>query len=177
MVPSALHLLGGGSLNSQDHDPEVGLPGTRPDLHLRGIVIAGATDRNWLDPGQRFDHVLLGCEALLNLFNRKDEALSLYPFLLRGGHHRALGRVGLNNADLEKIGPLAARYSERDMHDLLRTEHSLLDAVANPKIARWMAPYLWSPDPGPSPERNEEPATDLDRARTNGGQRRGLFRR
>ncbi len=30
VVPSALHLLGGGALNSQDHDPDVRLPALRP---------------------------------------------------------------------------------------------------------------------------------------------------
>ncbi len=69
----------------------------------------------------------------------------------RSGRQRALGRIGMTNADFEKLGPLAARYQERDVHELLGGEHSLLDAVANRQVARWMAPYLWTPDPGPSP--------------------------
>ncbi|HWE38005.1 MAG TPA: hypothetical protein VG406_15650 [Isosphaeraceae bacterium] len=151
VVPSALHLLGGGCLNSQDHDPPVRLPGLRRDLRVRAVVIAGASDHDWLDPGQRLDHALLGCEMLLNLYNRRDEALRLYPFLVRSGHRRALGRVGLTNRDLDRLGPLASRYAERDIHDDLGTEHSLLDAVANREIARVIAPYNWSPDPGPGP--------------------------
>jgi hypothetical protein len=151
VVPSALHLLGGGRLNSQDHDPAVCVSDLRPDLHVRAIVLAGASDHTWLDPGARLDHALSGCEGLLNLYNRRDEALQLYPSLMRSGHHRALGRVGLSNRDLARLGPLAARYAEQDVHDVLGREHSLLDAVANPQIARLMAPYLWAPDPGPSP--------------------------
>jgi hypothetical protein len=151
VVPSALHLLGGGTLNSQDHDPPVCLPGLRPDLQIRAIVLAGASDRTWLDPGARLDHALHGCEGLLNLYNRRDEALQFYPLLLRSGHHRALGRVGLSNSDFDRLGSLAARYREHDLHDILGREHSLLDAVANPQIARLMAPYLWAPDPGPAP--------------------------
>ena len=152
VVPSALHLLGGGSLNSQDHDPLVCLPAVRSDLQVRAIVLAGASDRTWLDPGARLDHALIGCQGLLNLYNRRDEALQLYPLLVRSGHHRALGRVGLSNRDFNRLGPLAARYQEQDVHDILGREHSLLDAVANPLIARRMAPYLWAPDsrPGPS---------------------------
>jgi hypothetical protein len=157
VVPSALHLLGGGSLNSQDHDPQVRLPILRSDLHLRAILLAGSSDHTWLDPGARLDHCLHGCEALLNLYNRRDEALLLYPFLFRSNHHLALGKVGLTNRDLGRLGSLALRYSERDIHDLLGEEHSLLDAVANPQIARAMAFYLWAPDPGaivavPGPE-------------------------
>src|SRR5262249_47991077 len=74
------------------------------------------------------------------------------------GHHRALGRVGLSNRDFARLGPLAARYAEHDVHDILGREHSLLDAVASPEIARRMAPYLWAPDPGPSPPLPRKPA-------------------
>jgi hypothetical protein len=151
VVPSALHLLGGGCLNSQDHDPPVGLSAVRPDLQIRAVVLAGASDRAWFDPGARLDHALHGCEGLLNLYNRRDEALMLYPWVIRSGHHRALGRVGLSNRDFARLGPLAARYAEQDVHDILGREHSLLDAVANPVIARRMARYLWAPDPGPAP--------------------------
>ena len=79
VVPSALHLLGGGALNSQDHDPPVRLPGYRPDLHLRAVIIAGASDHDWLDPGQRLDRALHGCEAFLNLYNRKRRGAAALP--------------------------------------------------------------------------------------------------
>jgi hypothetical protein len=152
VVPSALHLLGGGCLDSQDHGPRVALSGLRPDLHLRAVVLAGASDHTWLDPGARLDHALIACEGILNLYNRRDEALRLYPFLARSDHHRALGRIGLSNKDLARMGPLAVRYAELDVQELLGREHTLLDAVANAQISRRMAPYLWAPDPGPSPE-------------------------
>jgi hypothetical protein len=155
VVPSALHLLGGGALDSQDHDDPVRLPSLRPDLHLRAVVIAGASDHDWLAPGDRLDRALVASEAFLNLYNRKDEALRLYPFLLRSGHHRALGKIGLTNRDFDALGPLAARYAELDVHDLLKQEHSLLDAVANPEIAQRIAPYLWNFQPLPAPEQAE----------------------
>jgi hypothetical protein len=156
VVPSALHLLGGGCLNSQAHDPPVRLAMLRSDLHLRAVVLGGASDHTWLDPGARLDRALHGCEALLNLYNPRDEALLLYPLLIRSGHRRALGRVGLSNRDLARLGPLAARYAEQDVHDILGDEHTLLDAVASPQIGRWIAPYLWAPDPGPSPALEED---------------------
>ena len=164
VVPSALHLLGGGELNSQDHDPPVRLAGLRPDLHVRAVVIAGASDHDWLDPGKRLGRALNGCEALLNLFNHKDEALRLYPFLKRSGHHRALGRVGLDNRDFARLGPLASRYAEHDVNALLGREHTLLDALANPEICRRIAPYLWNPVPDAAPvQKNSEPAGLEDR--------------
>lgn len=90
------------------HDPPVGLPALRSDLLLHGVIIAGASDKNWLDPGQRLDHALMACQAFLNLYNRRDEALRLYPFLFRSGHRRALGQVGLSTEDFDNLGPLAA---------------------------------------------------------------------
>jgi hypothetical protein len=121
------------------------------------VIIAAAIDRNWLDPGERLDRALHGCEGLLNLYNRRDEALILYPTLVRSDHHRALGRVGLSSADFRKLGPLAARFEEHDIHEILGAEHTLLDAVANPRIARWIAPYAWAQDPGPLPTQVDNP--------------------
>jgi hypothetical protein len=57
------------------------------------------------------------------------------------------------------------------VHELLGEEHTLLDAVSNPQIVRWIAPYLWAPDPGPSPTF----ATDRSFRRINArGSRAGL---
>jgi hypothetical protein len=175
VVPSALHLLGGGSLNSQDDDTPIYLPSVRPDLHLRAIVLAGASDHTWLDPGARLDRALNSCEALLNLYNRKDEALRYYPLVCRSGHHLALGRVGLSNRDFARLGPLAVRYTERDVYDILGREHTLLDAASNPQITRWMAFYLWAPDPGPSPAFEQEERRAGVNARGGRG-RRSAFR-
>jgi hypothetical protein len=147
VVSSALHLLGGGALNSQNHDPLVHLPSVRSDLQIRAIVVAGASDRTWLDPGQRLDRALHGCGGLLCLYNPNDEALRYYPFLRKSDHHHALGRVGLSNRDFARLGPLASRYAEVDVNDILGREHSLLDAVANPQLASLMAPYLWTATP------------------------------
>jgi hypothetical protein len=172
VVPSALHLLGGGCLNSMAHDPPVRLPAVRPDMHVRGIIIAGASDRTWLDPGQRLDRALVGCEGFLNLYNRRDEALRFYPFLIRSNHHRALGRIGLTNQDFDRLGPLGARYEEHDVHDILGVEHSLLDAVANPQVARMMAPYLFNPHPEAVPAQEE--TRTRDRQLFDGGLLRSL---
>ena len=172
VVPSALHLLGGGCLDSQDHDDPVNLPESRPDLQLRGVIIAGASDHTWLDPGERLDHALLGCQAFLNLYNKKDEALRLYPFLRRSDHHKALGKLGLTNRDFDRLGPLAARYAEFDVDELLGQEHTLLDAVANPQIAVRIAPYLWNFNPTPAPSQ-ETTQTFSARLGRDGRLRRG----
>ena len=84
----------------------------------------------------------------------------------------ALGKLGLNNHDFARLGPMASRYAEHDIHDLLGREHSLLDATANRQIARWIAPYAWAPDPGPAPPREDTEPLNIPASRG----RRGLFR-
>src|SRR5205807_588254 len=125
----------------------------------------------WLDPGKRYDRALHAATRFLNLYNRKDESLLLYPGLIRSNHHRALGRIGLTNRDLDRLGPLAARYEEHDIDDILGGEHSLLDATANPRIGRWIAPYVWAPDPGPVAEQAVSSPTPYGSGRNTFGQR------
>ncbi len=172
VVPAALHLLGGGSLSSGPHQPEHLLPTTRPDLDLHGIIIAGAHDHDWLDPGKKFDRALHASSRFLNLYNRRDESLLFYPGLIRSGHRHAIGRIGLTNRDFDRLGPLAARYEEHDVHDILGTEHTLLDAVANPRIGRWIAPYAWAPDPGPIADQAESAPTPYGGGRNTASQKR-----
>ena len=50
-----------------------------PDLRVRGVLIAGASDHHWLDPGQRFDMALCRTESLLVLRNDHDIVLTFYP--------------------------------------------------------------------------------------------------
>ena len=147
VVTATLHLLAGGTLKDTRYSQQYGLEAARADLHLRAIVLAGAIDRHWLDPGSRLGEALKACEAYLNLTNDRDEALVFYPFLAQSGMHRAMGRVGVSNLDLERLGPLGSRYAERETQEELKGDHTLLDAVANPRIARWMAPYLWADQP------------------------------
>jgi hypothetical protein len=147
VVLSALHLLGGGSLDDQAGSPPVRLTHTRPDLHLRAVILGAAADHDWLNPGERLDHALPACEGLLNLYNSKDVALTLYPFLFRSGNRPSIGRHGLSPADYEALGPLASRVSQHDTLDRVGAAHTLLDSIADEQIARWMAPYLWMPGP------------------------------
>lgn len=149
---AAMHLLGGGSLDASDGTPPVALAATPSGLHLRCIALATAVDRDWLIPGDRLGRALFACEGLLNLYNPGDEALMLYPLLLRSGHRAALGRAGMKDAQRAKLGPLSCRYSQRDISKQLGTDHSLLDATSDPEIARWIAPYAWAPPPDRAPQ-------------------------
>jgi len=148
VVTSALHLLGGGTLRSHPDGPAVRLPSTRFDLHLRAVIIGAAVDHDWLNPGERLDRALLACEGLLNLHNSRDVALTLYPFLFRGGHRHSIGRRGLTRKDLNALGPLAHRVEQFDTLSEVGPAHTLLESTADREIAWWMAPYLWMPRQG-----------------------------
>ena len=50
----------------------------------------------------------------------------------------------LSNRDFTRLGPLAARYAERDLGPIIGRDHSLTGAVASPRVAAWVAPYTWA---------------------------------
>ncbi len=112
------------------------------------MLIAAAIDRHWLDPGEKLGCALNRCEALLNLYDSRDRTLLLYPLLFTGDGRRALGRAGLLPKDHSRLGPVAARYSERDVYPQLGREHTFLRAVAHPEVAQLLAPYTWATEPG-----------------------------
>ena len=60
-----------------------------PSLRLRAVAIASASDRHWLDPGERFDHALAASEAVLSLYNRLDPVLVVHPFGKYSDHRQA----------------------------------------------------------------------------------------
>lgn len=154
VAATAMHLLGGGAIQSEPGDTPIALPQVRPDLHIRCILLGAAIDRDWLCPGERLGRALCACEGLLNLYNTRDQALVLYRFLKSSGRKPALGRVGLSPADRERFGVHVSKYVEMDVMPILGRAHSLLDATSDAKVAKWIAPYAWGP--GPPPDRNPE---------------------
>lgn len=149
VVATALHLLGGGAINSRAKERPVKLARLRPDLQIRAVLLGAAIDHDWFDPGERLDRAIQGCEYLLNLYNSSDEALLMYPLMNRSGKRGAMGRKGLTDRDLERLGPLAEKVDQHDLEPIVGRAHTLLDATSDPQVARWIAPYAWSPDPGP----------------------------
>lgn len=159
-VLSALHLLGGGSLDDGcDPCRPVVLPGCVPDLRLRAVIIAPACDRHWLDPGEKLGCALAASEGVLCLYNKLDPVLVVHPFGRYSEHRHALGKTGLSRRDEERLGPLASRYCERGIGSLIGVNHTFRGATANPVIASWIAPYAWAGDcPMPTPADASGPA-------------------
>jgi hypothetical protein len=148
VILSALHLLAGGALRDRAGGTPVRLCQSCPDLHLRGVIVEAAIDHDWLDPGERLGSSLAACEALLNLYNSRSTPVRLYPLLWNSDHHRSLAHVALLPRDRQRIGPLLLeRYAERDVADLINSEHTLLRLLAHPEAARCIAPYTWATPP------------------------------
>ncbi|MEX0936979.1 MAG: hypothetical protein WDZ59_03905 [Pirellulales bacterium] len=88
IVTGALHLVGGGSLNSHQLDA------SRP-VDARVVLIAAASDRDWLLPGGLHERAPSQMNHLLLLTNCCDPALKWYHLLDRCDNPIALGRWGL----------------------------------------------------------------------------------
>jgi hypothetical protein len=141
---AALHLLGGGSLRSYHYEPVVALPWLPPRKRYRAILVAAASDHNWLDPGERFGLALPMCEGMLNLHNSRDLPLSVYPLGRGSDGHGALGRGGLGRRDLRRLGPLACRVEEHNLRPYLGRLHVFVEAMTHPEVAGWVAPYTFA---------------------------------
>jgi hypothetical protein len=139
---TTLHLLSGDELRPFLAEPGARLDAARPDLRLRGVALEAAAGHHWLDPGQRLEGALPECEALLNLRNRGDYALSVYVYGSYTGLKRPLGLVGLTARDRRKLGPLADRVEDIEHHALSGRSHTLYTrALTYPCVARRIAAY------------------------------------
>ncbi|HET6328147.1 MAG TPA: hypothetical protein VFG04_25915, partial [Planctomycetaceae bacterium] len=115
LVASALHVLGGGEVDNV----RLNWPAP-PDLRVRGVLVAGALDHHWLDPGQRFDMALCRTESLLVLRNDHDIVLTFYP-LRRPFSKRALGERGLSGRDVRRLGAMSSKVCVLDVTRLVQT--------------------------------------------------------
>jgi hypothetical protein len=137
MVAAALHVLGGGEVDNV----RLTWPAP-PNLRVRGVLIAGALDHHWLDPGQRFEMALCRSEGLLVLRNDHDIVLTFYP-LRKPFSKRALGERGLSSRDVRRLGPLSSKVAVLDVTSLVQTGHMWQHYYVCPQIAAAIAPYIY----------------------------------
>jgi hypothetical protein len=139
---SALHLLVGGNLDNGYEATQ--LRGIGPFLRIRAVVIASASDRQWLLSGKRLGRSLEACEALLCLYNPLDPILVVHPLGRYSEGKRALGKCGMDVAELERLGGLAGRYCQQNIGMVLGPRHTFHGTTANPRIVPWIAAYTWA---------------------------------
>lgn len=136
-IASALHLMGGGSVQ--------GYRLQYPDQsgrEIRVVFAAAALDHHWLNPGERYGRALCRVESLLNLRNRYDLALKLYP-LRRPFSRRALGDSGFTRSDRRHLGSWNHKLCEIDVRRLIGRHHLWEHYYSRPNIAEAIMPYLY----------------------------------
>jgi hypothetical protein len=136
VVASALHLLGGGTVQG------VAVADPHPERRIRAVFGAGAIDQHWLNPGERYGCALNRVEWLLNIRNRMDGVLNLYP-LLTPFLHRAIGQAGFRRKDLMRIGGNVEKIVEYDVTQLVGAGHMISHYAPHPQIRAAFVPYLY----------------------------------
>jgi hypothetical protein len=132
-----MHLLGGGQFKGYRLPQE-----TDCGQRVRVVMAAAAVDRDWLDPGERFDRALPRTEALLNLINRRDWALGFYHLRsLSSG--RAVSRFGFQTEDYLRMGPLAQRIRQLDVTTTIGRNHTWPSYYSAPSLARSISGYVY----------------------------------
>jgi hypothetical protein len=112
IVTGALHLVGGGSLYSYQLDA------SRP-LDAGAVLVAAASDRDWLLPGGLHERAPAQVDHLLLLTNCCDPAMKWYHLLDRCDNPIALGRWGLpTGAPFESVAQVEACGWVGSNHDL-----------------------------------------------------------
>jgi hypothetical protein len=136
-IASGLHLLGGGTVHGQArwNPADCG-------HRIRVVLAAAAIEHDWFNPGDRFGCALNRAECLLNLRNKCDYALALYP-LRRPFSSRALARSGFTSKDQRKLGDRLMQVSELDVTELIGKGHSWPNYCRQPGLAAAVSPYVY----------------------------------
>jgi hypothetical protein len=157
---ATLHLSSGGAIHDHVFTGGKGCP-----RRLRAILAAAAVDHNWLDPGERYDHALLGADVI-NFKNRKDLPLNFYP-LIRPFGRPTLATVGFTDGDRQELGPLGWRAVDVDVSQLVQEAHTWPNYLRSQAIAAAMVRYIYFDDeltiPGERAAALELPVIPMER--------------
>jgi len=141
LISSALHLMGGGSVQGYRAAPRILAARHR----VRAVLFAAAMDHPWLNPGERYGRMPFRSDAVLSLRNREDIALGFYP-LRKFNSEAALARVGLTNGDRSRLGGLNPKLTELDVTAVIGSGHVWQHYFTRPEIASVIAPYVYYTD-------------------------------
>ena len=134
---AALHLIAGGRIAGRAYGGETGV-GRR----YNAVLAAGAFDRHWLNPGERYDFAVCQAERILNLVNRTDAALHFYH-LSRPFARRAIGATGLTRWDRHRLGALGNKVIDSDVTRAVRLGHFWPNYYEQPMLADRIASYVY----------------------------------
>jgi len=136
IVSGALHILGGGEVAGQGLNERVH-PDRRP---LRGALLAGAFDNDWLAPGRRHGQAMTQVDRLLITCNCNDPVLRWYSLIDGLGSHReALGYKGA--VGLRRWGEASAVVRALDVSGWVGAEHDWTRYLLQPGVVAELLPY------------------------------------
>lgn len=142
MAMAAMHLAGGGELQGGYLGRGIGRK------RVRVILAAGAMDHNWLNSGGRYDRALCRTECVLNLRNRHDLVLKLYPLLRPLTSRRAIGASGVTLLDRHHQ-ECTCRIEDFDVTGLVPGSHYWPAYYDTPALARMIASWVYFPEANP----------------------------
>lgn len=140
-VSSALHLMGGGSIQGVSLQ-ECGIHICCRCRHFRAVFAAAAINHNWLNPGQRYGCALNCTDCLVNLRNKKDRILLFYP-ILAPISRRALARTGFTWLDRRALGDEVDRVHDIDVSQCVGAGHMFPNYYSHPEIAETIVPAIY----------------------------------
>ncbi len=134
-VAASLHYRGGGQI----YGVYKGSPNRcRP---IRVVFAAAAINHKWLNPNNRYGKAMTQIDSMLNLVNRRDLALTLYPFVTPS-YGRALAKTGVTRFDKRRLGDQTCKVHELDVTDVIGFRHTWPNYYGRPELARMIAPYI-----------------------------------
>lgn len=145
VIASGLHLLSGGFVQGVQH-PFARVNGRR----IRAVFAAAAMDHHWLNPSQRYGRALCSAECILNLTNRQDYAMHLYPLRLPLFVKRPLGQTGLTASDRAELGGWGRRFLDWDVTAAVGHHHLWPNYYQHNGLAMLIRNYVYFPDAVPS---------------------------
>ncbi|MCA9025212.1 MAG: hypothetical protein KDA86_08370 [Planctomycetaceae bacterium] len=137
---ATMHLIGGGQIDGYSYPYNTGA-----HRRYRVVMAAAAFDRHWLNPGQKYDHAMSCLEGIVNLQNRGDWALNLYP-LRRPLSRKAIGATGFTYWDRSHLGNASCKAIDLDVTYYVGLSHTWPHYYAEPTIARAIVPYTYFVD-------------------------------
>jgi hypothetical protein len=162
VITSSLHLIAGGEVEGY-----VLAPGPFPRHRIRAVFAASAMDHNWMNPGYRYDRALCPVECVLNLQNKSDTALFVYP-LRRPFSGGALGYTGVTRKDRRQLGPYGHKIQDLNLTESIGVSHYWPNYFRRPWLAQAIRNYLFfdelttyqSADAGATPEVDLSPVVE-----------------
>lgn len=140
LVASALHLMGGGQVQGVTH-PYSRAHGRR----IRTVFAAAAIRHDWLNPGERYGRAMCSTECLINLRNRHDAALALYPLRHPFSGH-SLGSKGFTPRDRRDLRGWSPRVSEYDVTRFIGHAHMWPRYLEYPQLAWLIRNFVYYPE-------------------------------